>query len=110
MAELSEEDLGKILGADFREKMAEADLASGMKDGERDKHASVGSMDGKKSLGAYTGALGILMIIASVLTVTGTTLFFQVAFGVTLFVLGAAAFIYFRRAVGIARAELAMAG
>src|SRR4051812_31079364 len=77
MAALSETDLRAILGANFRAEQEAAMAASGMANAERVRRSQIAMLDEKKTVAFYVVLLGIVLIVASVVSVTGQTLFYQ---------------------------------
>lgn len=106
MALLSEDDQRAILGANFREEIAEADLASGVRDGERNKRGEIAKADDNKLLGGYMTLVGLVMIIASWVTVTGQALMIQIALSAAILILGVGLFARSRQRGQTARMEL----
>lgn len=107
MAALGESDLMKILGPDFRQRIEAANLASGVQDAARAKMAEIASLDGKRTLGIYAILLGLALIVASYLSVTGSTLIFQTAAGAAISIVGLIIFAISSRKIAARRAELA---
>jgi hypothetical protein len=94
---LSERDLIKILGPDYREKQEAAIRASGVRDEERIAVNKIKQLDGSKFATIYLAIIGLVLIVASTYSVTGLTLEIQDACGIAMVVVGLGVFIYITR-------------
>ena len=106
MAALNDADLSKILGANFLSQLEASNLASGVKARERMKLAQISGLDGNRSLGVYAALLGAILIVASLLSVSGMTLAIQIASGGAILALGSVTFAYFNMRVLYEKGEL----
>ena len=82
-------DLRAILGANFRAEQEAAQAASGIANAERVLRSQIAMLDEKKTVAFYVILLGIVLILASVVSVTGTTLFYQCLAGGVILAIGA---------------------
>ena len=106
MAVLNESDLKKILGPNFRALQLEAETASGMLQEERTVVARIDSLDGKRMVSFYFALTGIVLILASLASVKGQTLFIQCAVGGAILLAGLVPFVFFTRDMSRMRALL----
>jgi hypothetical protein len=109
MAALSETDLKLILGQNFRAEQEASNLSSGLGDSERVIRGQIAMLEGKKSVSFYFALLGVVLILASIFSVTGQTLLIQSGIGVAILVVGLAAYFYFYRKLGQVRSAALIA-
>ena len=65
MAALSEGEMRKILGSDYRVLQEAANRASGIGERERILRQEIESLEGMKFLGAYSSLIGVAIMLAS---------------------------------------------
>ena len=110
MAALSEGEMRKILGADYRLVQEAANRASGIGERERLLRQEIESLEGMKFLGAYSSLIGVALIVASIFSVTGRTLTIQCAIGAAIMLASLASFIVVSGSLKLKRARLATSG
>jgi hypothetical protein len=95
MAALSEADMQIILGANYHAEQEAIRSASGVVNAERMLRGQIAMMDDKKSVSFYFALLGVVLILASIFSVTGQTLIIQCAVGAAICVSGLVGFGYY---------------
>jgi hypothetical protein len=109
MPALSEEDLVKILGPDYREKQEAALRASGVRNEQRAAVAKIKRLDDSKFATLYVAIVGIVLIVASIYSVSGLTLQIQEAVGLGMVLIGLGLFLYITRRLKNLRAMVSAA-
>ena len=107
LAALSEADLIKILGPNFRAAQEAAEKASGVQDDERAVSARIDAIDGTKGTMLYGAVIGAILAGASFISVTGQTLYIQVGVGAAIALASLGFYFYLRRSQASLREKVA---
>jgi Flp pilus assembly protein TadB len=98
MAALSEDEIRKILGANYQAERAGVGQTS-LTNAEQSKRRQIEAADDNRTFSFCVILIGVALIIASLLSVSGLTLLIQVAVGLAISALGALGYMYFKRRV-----------
>ena len=105
MAALSEADMVKILGPDYRAIEEAAQKSRGVFEEERALRLLIDTQDGRLFSAYVLMIVGVALLVSTYYTALGNQYWIQGAFGVAALVCGAALLIYLRKSLVVLRAQ-----